>query len=158
MTEGESPSPGQRLFALPPLARAALALALVGAVAAVALAVGASRATPARFRAQVGAVCAGASRELTAVPSRAVGIERRSAEYAALAQRLSALRAPTIESPFYHAFVGELLLGELTWRELAAAARGGRDAQLRALERAGPSRLAAPFAYAKAKDLGCTLR
>jgi hypothetical protein len=162
MLDDRPPSPVSVLFALSPIARATLGLAIVAVVLAVVLLGGSSGSTPVTFRAELTSICNRVGSRFESVTS--VGNDVRLAPrglraivhdagvYGVLTHQLSALRPPSIEAPFYRAFFAELDQGHATWTTLANAARAGHTAQFAAIEDV----INAPFAYAKSKDLGCT--
>ena len=162
MLDDRPPASVSVLFALSPIARATLALAVVAVVLAAVLLVGSSGSTPVTFRAELASICNHSGYRFESVTSAGNGvrltprglraIEHDAGVYGVLTNQLSALRAPNIEAPFYRVFVAELDEGNAAWTRLANAARAGQTAQLSAIE----SVINAPFAYAKSEGLGCT--
>jgi hypothetical protein len=162
MLDDRPPSPASALFALSPIARATLALAVVAVVVAVVILVGSPGSTPVTFRAELTSICnhVGSRFEsLTTVgndvrltPRGLLAIEHDAAVYGVLTRQLSALTVPSVEAPYFRVFVAELAQGDATWTKLAIAARTGHTAQLAAVE----TLINAPFAYAHSEGLGCT--
>jgi hypothetical protein len=153
------------MFALPSLARAALALLLTLAVVAVVLLLGSKATSPARFHREVSRICAAVGAQFVARttvdgvaalhPRGLSAIERDAVAYFTLNQRLSALSAPTAQAPVWHTFLSELGRGQATLQAMASAAQAGEPSQLRALERTAGPAVNEPFAYASAQRLGC---
>ncbi len=136
---------GPAVFALPPLARAAVGLLLALAVFAVVLLVGNKATSPARFHREVSRICAAVGaqnsppgRRSTALPRCSHAILARSSAtrsaYFTLNQKLSALGAPAAQATVWHTFLGELDRAQATLQTMASAALAGAAGQLRALE------------------------
>ena len=156
---------GPAVFALPPLARAAVGLLLALAVFAVVLLVGNKATSPARFHREVSRICAAVGAQFAArttvhgvatLQPRDLGaIERDAVAYFTLNQKLSALSAPAAQATVWHTFLGELDRAQATLQTMASAAQAGEAGQLRALERSATGAVNEPFAYARAEGLGC---
>ncbi len=162
MLDDRPPSPVSVLFALSPIARATLALAVVAGVVAVVLLVGSFGSTPVTFRAELTSLCDHVGSRFESVttvgngvrlaPRGLLAIEHDAGVYGVLSRQLAALTVPSVEAPFYRVFVAELDHGDAAWETLANAARAGHTAQLAAIE----SVINAPFAYANSEGLGCS--
>jgi|GEM_PF-2878739 len=150
------------LFALPPLAQLALGVVVVAAVVAVLLLVGKHPVSAAKFRAEASAICRELGRQFVPASAAQPGatglheIEHDAVVYSMLIQRLNTLSPPAIETNFWHVFIRELAIGNSVSLTMANAARAGDRARLRAIAHADESEVEAPFAYARAKQLGCT--
>ena len=163
MLDDRPPSSVSVLFALSPIARATLALAVVAVVLAVVLLVGSPGSTPVIFRAELASICnhwisirvcdercqrrsAGVARPAR---DRARRARLRRSHPAALGFEAAERRSSVLSRVRRRA-----RSGGRGWTTLANAARAGHTAQLAAIE----SVINAPFAYAKSEGLGCTKR
>jgi hypothetical protein len=162
MLDDRPPPPVSVLFALSPIARATLALAVVAGVVSVVLLVGSPGSTPVTFHAKLTSICSHVGSRFESVttvgnhvrlaPRGLLAIEHDAGVYGVLTRQLLALTVPSVEAPYFRVFVAELTQGDATWTKLANAARAGHTAQLAAIE----SVINAPFAYANSEGLGCS--